>query len=166
MHSWRVLILPWLEQRSIYDRYRLDEPWDGPNNRKLHDLIVSAYACPSHPGQGHSTAYAAVLGPGTAWDGSGPMTLRDIEDGPGKTIMLVEVTSPSIHWMKPRDLRFDRMGFSINGLEETLGFSSKHPGGANALLGDGSVRFIKDRTSQDDLRALLTAAGGEDVGAH
>jgi hypothetical protein len=42
MHSRRVLILPWLEKREIYDRYRFDEPWDGPNNRKPHDLVVPA----------------------------------------------------------------------------------------------------------------------------
>ncbi|QDV35604.1 hypothetical protein ElP_35080 [Tautonia plasticadhaerens] len=164
MHSWRVLILPWLDQRAIYERYRLDEPWDGPNNRELHDLIVSAYACPSHPEQGHATTYAAVVGPGTAWGGSGPMTLGDIEDGPGGTIVLVEVSGPSIHWMEPGDLRFDRMSFTINGSAEPPGVSSNHPGGANMLLGDGSVRFIKDGIEPADLRALLTVAGGEDVG--
>ena len=62
MHSWRVLILPWLEQKAIYDQYRFDEPWDGPNNRKLHDLIVSPYACPSHPGRRDSTSYVTVVG--------------------------------------------------------------------------------------------------------
>ncbi len=165
MHSWRVLILPWLDQRAIYEQYHFDEPWDGPNNRRLHDLIVSAYACPSHAGQGNSTSYAAVIGPGTAWGKSGSRTLGDFPDGPDRIIMLVEVTSPTIHWMEPRDLRFDRMGFTINGPDEPTGISSDHPGGANVLLGDGSVSFIKDRTGQEDLRALLTAAGDEAVGA-
>src|SRR5689334_22115089 len=101
MHSWRVLILPFLDQKAIYDRYRFDEPWDGPNNRKLHDLVVSAYACPSHPNPGHATTYVAVVGPETAWPGAESRRLDEITDGHDRTIRVVEIASPSIHWMEP-----------------------------------------------------------------
>src|SRR3954465_14889144 len=81
MPSWRVLILPWLEQKDIYDLYRFDEPWDGPNNRKLHDMRVSAYACPANFRTGRMTSYVAVLGPEAAWRGAGTTRLADIQDG-------------------------------------------------------------------------------------
>ena len=164
LHSWRMLILPWLEQKEIYDQYRFDEPWDGPNNRKLHDLRVSPYLCPSHPGERHSTAYVAVVGPGTAWRGVEPMRLEEVPDGQDRTILLVEVSAPSIHWMEPRDLELDRMSFAINGPNNAAGPSSRHPGGANILLVDGAVRFLKEALAATSLRALLTVAGGEEVG--
>jgi prepilin-type processing-associated H-X9-DG protein len=164
MHSWRVLILPWLGQEEIYDQYRFDEPWDGPNNRKLHDLTVSAYVCPSHPEERHSTAYAAVVGPGTAWRGAEPLRLEEIGDGRDRTILPVEVSAPSIHWMEPRDLEFDRMSLAINGSNDSAGLSSRHPGGATILLVDGAVRFLKQTLATNGLRALLTVAGGEEVG--
>jgi prepilin-type N-terminal cleavage/methylation domain-containing protein/prepilin-type processing-associated H-X9-DG protein len=43
--------------------------------------------------------------------------------------------------------------------------SSYHPGGVNILLGDGSVRFIKDSVALSVWRALSTRNGGEIVGA-
>jgi hypothetical protein len=45
-HSWRVLVLPFLEQQQLYDQYRFDEPWDGPNNRKLAENVISIFHCP------------------------------------------------------------------------------------------------------------------------
>ena len=68
MHSWRVLILPYLEQRALYDEYKFDEPWNGPNNGKLHSRVVECFSCPTDEqtisGQ---TSYVAVVGPETAW---------------------------------------------------------------------------------------------------
>ncbi|HEX8202046.1 MAG TPA: H-X9-DG-CTERM domain-containing protein [Isosphaeraceae bacterium] len=85
-------------------------------------------------------------------------------DGPGRTILVVEVAGPSIHWMEPRDLAFDGMSFAINGTGGPAAPSSRHPGGINALLADGSVRFLRQTIAPKSLRALLTVAGDDDVG--
>ena len=71
MHSWRVLLLPFLEQTPLYEKYRFDEPWNGPNNRKLADAIIAIYNCPSddHGGTGNTspmTNYVAIVGTETA----------------------------------------------------------------------------------------------------
>jgi hypothetical protein len=52
MHSWRVLILPYLDHDDVYKKYRMDEPWDGPNNRKLWDIRMGEYECPEQPDTG------------------------------------------------------------------------------------------------------------------
>ena len=70
IHSWRVLILPYLEQKALYDKYSFDEPWDGPNNSQLHEAAISAYICPSRPGNSRTdTSFVAVVGAQTAWPG-------------------------------------------------------------------------------------------------
>ena len=67
MHSWRVLILPYLEQQALFDRYDMDEPWNGPNNSKLHDEIVDVYHCPSSNSDLKYTDYVLITGEGTSF---------------------------------------------------------------------------------------------------
>ncbi len=166
MHSWRVLILPWLDQQSLYTQYRFDEPWDGPHNRKLADSIVPVYNCPSDEHGGSKTGtltmtnYVAVVGPETAWPEQGAMTIDDFTDGTSNTILLVEVANSGIHWMEPRDLHVLQMTPVLNA-KSGQGISSRHPGGANVLLGDGTVRFVPARLTSDELRAWLTPAAGD-----
>jgi hypothetical protein len=64
MHSWRVLILPFLESSDVYSKYRFDEPWDGPHNRLLADRMPYAYRCPSESRNSppsRITSYVAVV---------------------------------------------------------------------------------------------------------
>lgn len=164
MHSWRVLILPWLDKQEIYDRYRFDEPWDGPNNRKLHDAVVPVYWCPNNPKQGRTTAFVAVVGKATAWRGAEPVSLDEMTDGPEDIIQLVETLSPSIHWMEPRDLEFNHMSFTINDPKGAPGLASTHPYGVNVVKVSAYVKFLNQRTTPNELRAMLTIAGGEKIG--
>ena len=165
-HSWRVLILPYIDQESLYKQYRFDEPWDGPNNRKLADSIVAVYNCPSDAhGENKitstSTSYVAVVGPETAWPESGTTAIRDISDGTSNTILVVEVANSGIHWMEPRDLHVVQMAPTINA-KSGQGISSRHTGGAHVLLADGSTRFITEHFAAADLCAWLTAHAGDE----
>jgi prepilin-type processing-associated H-X9-DG protein len=169
MHSWRVLLLPYFDQAEslLYGKYRFDEPWDGPHNSKLRDQIVAIYNCPSddHGGSGGvstMTSYVAVVGPETAWPGSDPAAFRDFKDGTSNTLLVVEVANSGIHWMEPRDLHVVQMALSINA-KSGQGISSRHTGGAQALLADGSVRFVAEKLDAETLRALLTAHAEDDV---
>ncbi|HEY2250622.1 MAG TPA: DUF1559 domain-containing protein [Planctomycetaceae bacterium] len=168
MHSWRVLLLPYLDQAPLYVQYRFDEPWDGPNNRKLADKILPIFNCPSEVhGDGKSaatmTSYVAVVGPETAWPGNTATSIRDIKDGTSNTLLIVEVANSRIHWMEPRDLHVVQMAPTINA-KFGQGISSLHTGGAHALLADGSVRFISEQTTAELIRALLTVHGKEKIG--
>jgi prepilin-type processing-associated H-X9-DG protein len=168
MHSWRVLLLPYLDQGPLYVQYRFDEPWDGPNNRKLADKILHVFNCPSEVhGDGKGTAtmtsYVAVVGPETAWPGTKPTTIRDIKDGTSNTLLIVEVANSGIHWMEPRDLHVVQMASTINP-KSGQGISSPHTGGAQVLMADGAVRFISQNLAAETIRALLTAHGNETIG--
>ena len=161
MHSWRVLILPYIEQQSLYARYNFDEPWDGPNNRLLATQMPMAYRCPSDPAGGVTTNYAAITGPGTVFHGASGSSIASITDGTSNTLMIAESTA-GINWMEPRDLDVSQMSFGINGGPAEI--SSHHPGGAQAAFADGSVRFLSQAVNGQLLRSLTTKAGSEPVG--
>jgi len=168
MHSWRVLILPYLDHASLYAKYKFDEPWNGPNNSKIADKIVAVYNCPSgdHDQKGSAstmTSYVAVVGPETAWPESGTTSIRDITDGTSTTLLIVEVANSGIHWMEPRDLHVVQMAPTINP-KSGQGISSPHAGGAQVLMADGTVRFISQTLTPELFRALLTRHGGETIG--
>jgi prepilin-type processing-associated H-X9-DG protein len=165
VHSWRVLILPFIEQSPLYSKYRFDEPWDGPNNSQLASAIIPLYTCPSDDhgakdGSATMTSYVAVVGDGTAWPEAGTTSYRDIRDGTSNTLHVVEVANSGIHWMEPRDLHVIQMAPMVNA-KSGQGISSRHNGGANGLICDGAVRFVPNALSAEDLRAWLTAQGGE-----
>ena len=183
MHSWRVLLLPYLDRNDIYDKYSFDEPWDGPNNSKLHGIMVSYYKCPtdySATSRDTDTSYVAVVGPNTMFPGEESVKLEDIPDGPSATITLVEIFNSGIHWMEPRDLNIEEMAPTINwtdpqaqGTAQMLpvanlptgqGISSGHPNVANVLFGDGAVHTLtEDQLTPEQIQALLTRNGGEEV---
>jgi prepilin-type processing-associated H-X9-DG protein len=166
MHSWRVLLLPYLERQDLYARYNFDEPWDGPSNRKLHNEIISLFRCPSCDAQQSKaeTNYVAVVGPQTLWpeNRKQAVRLRDVTDGLSNTLMVVEVANSGIHWMEPRDLHIVQMPMAINP-PRGQGICSGHHEGANVAFADGSVRFMLDNTPPNALRATLTISGGESV---
>lgn len=170
MHSWRVLILPFLEQENLYKQYRFDEPWDGPNNSLLAKMYpeMPHYRCPSDPDTdppSGTTSYLAVVGPETVWPGAKAVSLAKIKDGSSNTLLVVESHNTGIHWMEPRDLHTTQMPLSICPTQGQ-GICSLHgpkPELAQVVLADGSVRALTDDTPPATVRALLTIAGGEEV---
>jgi prepilin-type processing-associated H-X9-DG protein len=167
MHSWRVLILPYLDRRDVYQAYRFDEPWDGPTNRKVAATLFRCFLCPADGlrmdtvGPLPLTNYLAVIGPRTAWPGDKVVSLNDITDGPGNTILVVEVADSGIQWAEPRDLHVLQMPHGIN--RPGQGISCNHGGGAMVAFADGSVKFLPDSITPAQLDAMLSIAGKEVV---
>jgi hypothetical protein len=160
MHSWRVLILPFLEQQEHYNAYNFAEPWNGPNNRKLVSRVGNFYLRSGlESDQIRTTSFVAVVGPQTVWQGSTPTTYKHVVDGSHDTLMVVEVPDGQFLWMEPRDLEFDNMSFRINdGSRRGLG---SRLGGARVVSADTTVRTLPDDFDPEKLRAMLTANGGE-----
>lgn len=109
MHSWRVLILPYLENNAIYEQYDFDEPWDGPNNAKLaNKLSWRVYGEPRNSDSDDVlTGFKLVTGPETAFEGDQTKGYGDIWGGTSNTIMLVYDNSKPVNWMSPEDVTID-----------------------------------------------------------
>lgn len=157
-HSWRVLILPFIEEHVLYEAYTFDEPWDGPNNRTLASRMPRLYAFHGSDRPGNTvTNYLAVVGEETAWPGSRSASSDLVTDGPGQSIMLVENQGAGIHWMEPRDLALATLDARLN---SPTGISSPYQEPAIVTL-DGQVRRLNPEITPDALRSLLTIQGGE-----
>ena len=166
MHSWRVLILPYIDQAALYGKYRFDEPWDGPNNSKLHDAVVPGFQCPIDAADHEHatwTSYVAVVGPHTCWPGTEPVRIAEITDGTSSTLLIAECRNSGIHWMEPRDLHVGQMPLAVNPAGGQ-GISSPHESGARVLAADGSVHFLSNDTDAEMLRRLIERDDGELVG--
>ncbi|MBN2022144.1 MAG: DUF1559 domain-containing protein [Pirellulales bacterium] len=174
MHSWRVLILPFLEEQDLYDKYRFDEPWDGPHNRTLAASMSGVFRCPSQPVEANpsATSYVAIVGPGTAWPGDTGIGLGQIND-PANTILLVEVDGSDFHWMQPRDLAIDEVLADVDGLagaittrhnvsEEYFRVVRRGQSGY-VLLADGSIHYLSGRVLPETLADLLRIDGPKPV---
>src|SRR5687768_6007213 len=91
MHSWRVLILPYIEANHIYDRYDQTQPWDSATNRQLLSEMPQTYRCLSSGPEagGQTTSYVVVQGPETIFDADKPCKIASITDGTANTILVV-----------------------------------------------------------------------------
>lgn len=120
-HSWRIEILPYIEQQAIYDAYDFNEPWNGPNNSKLADMTTShhPWRCPSQQKLDNAkTTYRLVGGPGTAFESEKKFGTADVKDGLHKTIALVEHVSEPVNWMKPGTLSVDEAVDLMNSVKK------------------------------------------------
>lgn len=158
MHSWRVLLLPYLDRKDLYDQYRFDEPWNGPNNSRLASQMPEEFRCPSSTSGSPWTSYVGVSGPQAAFAGAKPIRLRDMVDGSSNTILVVESSGKRVHWMSPDDISPEEFKRNIERAGENGTF---HSGGCHVLLVDGTVRFLPTDTFPPTIEALLTRAGGE-----
>jgi prepilin-type processing-associated H-X9-DG protein len=161
LYSWRVLILPYIEESPLYDQFNKNEPWDSPNNRPLAMRMPFVFRSPSHVGDPTMTDYAGFVGKETFFDPQAKVSFGQVIDGTSNTLAVVEVKNSSINWAEPRDIDFDKSTFTINAAADDIGGSN--PGGCNVLFADGSVQFLKSAIPAVLLRAMVTKGGGEVV---
>ena len=153
--SWRVHLLPYLDQQNLYKQFHLDEPWNSEHNKKLMRQMPSVFQNPSGKQQRGMTPYQAVCGKGLAFEGSKGRRIMEFADGTSNTIMLVETDDDhAVFWTKPDDWEYDAD-------HPLAGLGHAHPGGFSAGFADGSVHFIRDTIDAKVFYALLTIAGGE-----
>ncbi|QEG42957.1 DUF1559 family PulG-like putative transporter [Roseimaritima ulvae] len=162
MHSWRVLILPYLGQEELYRQYDMEQSWDANMNQIYSTPAV--YQASAGQGFGFETAYFLVTGPGTLFPTpTTSLSPEDLVDDPAKTILVVEGKPPAatgLNWMEPVDLDIRKMQFAIAG-NDGVEIGGQHQRGAVVATVDGRSHFLRDALSPVEIRALLSPAGGE-----
>jgi len=153
VHSWRVALLPYLEEQDLYDEYRTDEPWDSPHNKKLVKKMPSIFGHPFAKTEPGHTSYFVLTGKETAFVGKKGTSIRDILDGTSNTILVVE-SKPEVPWTRPVDIPYD----SKKPLPKLGGYD---PEGFCTGFCDGSARFLVHGTLEKTFRAWFTMDGGE-----
>lgn len=175
LHSWRVLLLPYLDQNGLYEQIRLDEPWDSEHNKQFHDVDVPVFRCPSSDSKPGQCDYSVIVGDETVFKSdpkeSNVQTLVDLSDGTSNTICLVERAEP-VCWMDPtKEISYKD---ACNGIacskkekekNEKAVIGSNHSGGINAGFWDGSVRFILETINPDVWEILIHCSDGQAVSA-
>jgi hypothetical protein len=152
--SWRVLILPYIEQQPLFQQFKLDEPWDGPANKKLLDKMPPVYRMPNPTAaKANETHYQAFVGRGAAFDLLRGTKLPEFTDGTSNTLLVATAATP-VPWTKPDDIAFDPNA----DMTQKLGF---FPDVAHAAFADGSVRALSRRIDRKTIAALITRGGGE-----
>ena len=161
VHSWRTLILPYLDRSDIYRAYNFREPWNGPDNSKVAASMPGVFRCEDDLSISDRpiTSYLAVTGPGTAWDDC-PSA------GTPPRVMLVEVANSKINWMEPRDLTLDEAcrgagngsGPSITSHHVISSgfFFQEEADGVNVAFSDGHIEILRAGVPPETLRGRFT----------
>jgi hypothetical protein len=155
--SWRVAVLPYLDQDNLYKQFKLDEPWDSENNKKLVAQMPAVYRSAKSLAAGKTT-YLGVTGKDAMFRGEKPVSIREVTDGTSNTIFVVDADdAKSVPWTKPEEFAYDPA-------QPTAGLGGRYDGMFVSLFVDGSVRFISSKINGKTLTALFTRNGGEAIG--
>ncbi len=155
--SWRVKILPYLEQKPLYDALHLDEPWNSPHNMQLLGRIPDVYRSQRADLPKGGTTYLGMAGKDGVFSDPQGTRIEDIRDGSSMTIAVVQAAdSKIVPWTKPEDFEYDEDN-PIAGLVNSWDIQF------NAAMCDGSVHAIREAISPRVLKALCTRGGGEPV---
>lgn len=187
LYSWRVLLLPYLDEDRLYTQFKFDEPWDSPNNAALLKQMPPVYMHPGAAGADPTHTFFQVLdgpagdkrpralfaskgskripfkalslpqGPIELFQSDPVMKFKDIDDGSANTIMVAEAAD-GVPWTKPADLAYEH-GQALPKL------GGHFPKVFLVLLGDASVRNLQSQTiTEQTLRAAITIDDGAFLG--
>lgn len=153
--SWRVAILPFMEQQALYEQFHLDEPWNSEHNLPLLKQMPESYQSANVPSESR-TVFLRFTGMGTPFEKTKPKFV-DCLDGTSNTIMAVEANADlASEWSRPGDIPFQND-------QPVSAVGQLRPGGFNAVFCDGAAHFLPNTISQELLKNLIQASDGNIV---
>ena len=153
--SWRVVILPYIEELDLYRQFKMDEPWDSDTNKKLVEKMPKLYAPVRGKAKAGETFYQVFTGEKAIFAPGRKPKIFQIPDGTSNTGMVFEAGEPVV-WSKPADLAYDEKKPlpKLGGLFD---------GEFNVVMCDGSVRRVRKDADEKELRKLIMPADGQPV---
>jgi len=171
LYSWRVVLLPYLQQDGLYKEFHLDEPWDSAHNKPLLARMPAVFGTAADPGQASTeTHYQVFVGGGAVFDAPEPAPeaqgfkppkrtrLTDVTDGASNTLLIVEAAD-AVPWTAPQDLNY-----AADKPLPKLGHVS--PSRFNFAMVDGRVHSAPRNPDERVLRAAITRNGNEKLNAN
>jgi hypothetical protein len=155
--SWRVLLLPYLEEEKLFKEFKLDEPWDSKHNKALIEKMPKVFAPIRVKAEKGETFYRGFNGADTTFETGKLLKFpASFPDGTSNTILVVEAGEPCF-WTKPDDLPFD----NDKALPKLGGLFD---GDFHVLLGDGTVEAGKSgKMDAGEFKKMVTRSDGNVV---
>lgn len=149
--SWRVHLLPYLDQQKLYDAFHLDEPWDSEHNRKLLARMPKLFCAPGTSAESGRTRYLLVTGPGTGYAQRLPTVTGDrsigTQDASPRIVATIVPEHQAVPWTQPTDLE--------NATAETV-FDLVQSSPAACLLDNRTVIKLTKDTPRAWIEEFLT----------
>ncbi len=153
--SWRVAILPFLDQRFLHAQFKLDEPWNGPNNRKLLAFMPDVFRTSVQDVKATETYYKSAHGVGAVFDPKTKVAIQDISDGTSVTLLVAEA-GPPVPWTAPLDIAFDPDG-------QPPRLAGPYTDATHVALADGAPYRLNPNPDPKLLRRLILRSDAEAV---
>jgi len=152
--SWRVHLLPFLEEKELFDQFNLDEPWDSPHNIKLMDLMPEVFHLAGT--EKNKTVLHVFVGENTPFEGKRVLKMSDMKEGTSNIIMFVVGTPQSAtEWTKPGGLTFNPA--------TPFGNLASADGGHPVVMFDGSLQLLTPQATAEDVADLIDPRDGRFV---
>lgn len=178
MHSWRVLILPYLGYDQLYGRYDFNQPWNSEHNNQLLDEMPREFESPADDSdskfwswldglepRSRYTRFVAIRGAATAFEGDRGAKLQEFRDGVSQTILLTQCPANLALWTEPVDFSTDQWFDLFNDVKSGKRDAQQLSRYGLAIgLADGSTRALPWVTPRETLKALTTKSFGDDPG--
>lgn len=154
--SWRVHLLPYLEQSELYHEFKLDEPWDSEHNKQLIEKMPEFFRTAGVNDAG-KTSYHVFTGEGTPFGAEEAPGFADFTDGTSNTLMAVLAGADKADvWTKPGGLEID--------VEDPAASLGEIGDRFAVVFGDGAARFLPADIEPGELLHLIQNQDGNVVG--
>lgn len=162
LYSWRVLILPFIEQNALYQQFDKTKAWDAPENIAISNMSVEVFRSAADETLApNGTSYVTIVDANSLLGTDTPVPFGQVTDGTSNTLAVIETKGIGGSWAAPIDPALSSISTKIGRNPGEI--QPVHPGGTNAAMADGSVRFLSESIDPETMRRLILRNDGQVV---